>query len=273
MSLFKTKMIYPQRDNRRRRKKIGITIGIVAGVVLLCAVLNIWKPNLFTPVIHATGKPVLEARGGVLGSVSAVWEYLHSKSSLVSQNNDLHEKLALQEAIVAERDYYKQQNLTLQKLVARIQNDKKFTIAKIISKPGFSPYDTIIIDAGKAEGINAGDTILADPDSILGTVSNVFAHTSLVVLYSSPEKETQVLVGPKATQAIASGKGGGNFEIKLPKNTDIVVGDIVSMASTSAKIFGAIGVINASPTDSFERALFKNAADINGLSYIIIEKP
>ena len=246
--------------------------GIVGGVILLASFLNIWKPHLLTPVLLAGGKPVLEARGGFLGSINSVWQYFHTQGALVAENNTLHDKLALSNAIITERDYYKSENAILQKLVARIQNDKKFTIAKIISKPGFSPYDTLLIDAGVSEGVATGDLVLIDSDSSIGHVSDSFAHTAIVTLFSSPERETAVLVGSKATQALAIGKGGGNFEIKLPKNTEVKVGDIVSMASTSAKIFGTIGVIDTSPTDSFERALFKNDVDVNSLRYIMIEK-
>jgi hypothetical protein len=79
-------------------------------------------------------------------------------------------------------------------------------------------------------------------------------------------------VGVNSIQSIAIGKGGGNFEIKLPKNTQIQVGDTVSLASTTTKIIGSIQFINTSPTDSFERALFKNVADVTMLSYVMIEK-
>ncbi|MCC2630780.1 MAG: Rod shape-determining protein MreC [Candidatus Paceibacter sp.] len=265
-------MIYPQRDNRRKRKKLATTTGIIAGVIILCTILNIWNPNLFTPAIHAVGEPILNARGGFLGGINNAWQFLHSKTQLVHENQALKDKLVLYNALETERDYYKEQNAQLARLATTSPKDKNSVIAKIISKPGFSPYDTMIIDVGKNENINSGDLVLAGKDSILGVVSEIYNDTSTVTLYSTPEKETVVLIGTSSIQAVAKGKGAGNFEVKLPKNTEVRTGDSVIVASSSSKILGKVQVIKDSPTDSFEWALFKNLSDVAALRFVIIEK-
>lgn len=265
-------MIYPQRDNLRRRRKIRTTVGIVGFVFVFIIALNIWKPNLLSPAVQAIGKPILEAQGGFLGSIGNTWRFLHSKAALVQENNDLKNKIALFNAVVTERDYYKYQNSEIAKIVNRIKSDKQKTFAQIISKPGFSPYDTIIIDAGLDQGLQEGDKVFASDDIILGQIADAYAHTSTVVLYSTAEKETPVLIGSTTIQAVAFGKGGGNFEIKLPRNTGVTVGDSVVMASTTDKIFGTIQYMNTSATDSFERALFKSPVDISSLSFVSIQK-
>ncbi len=266
-------MIYPQRDNRRKRRKTAVATGIVGGVLVLAVVLNIWKPHILTPALQTAGGPVLAARGGIGGGFDAVWNYFHFKASLVAENQALKDKLALSDAIKTERDFYKDQNAALEKLATSTTADRKFAIARIISKPGFSPYDTMIVDAGKTAGIKIGDLVLADENSVLGTVSDVSERTSTVVLYSSPDRETPVLIGSSSVESLATGHGAGNFEIKLPKNTQVKEGDTVSLASsTSVMMLGSIEVINASAVDSFERALFKNAADVTALGYVMIEK-
>jgi cell shape-determining protein MreC len=265
-------MIYPQRDNRRKKKKLVATTSIIVAVLVIIFALNFFNPNLFSPLLHATGRPIFEARGGILGSINNAWLFFHSKAELVTENNALKQKLALTEAIQAERDYYKNYNAELLRKVGRIIPDQQNTVARIVSKPGFSPYDTIIIDVGKYDGITIGDPVMASESLLLGEVKEVYGRTSLVYLYSSPNHETQVLIGPKAIHALAIGKGGGNFEIKLPRNTEVKVGDTVSYATSSHKIFGTIQVVNISPTDTFERALFKNAADVAELSTVIVEK-
>jgi cell shape-determining protein MreC len=249
-----------------------MTTSILAIVLVFVVILNFWKPSLLAPLVHATGRPILEARGGFLGGLAGTWDFFHSKATLVAENKALHDKASLMTAVEVERDYYKDQNAMLGKLAGRIQENKEQTFAKIISKPGFSPYDTMIIDAGKKDGIAVGDRVLADDDSVLGEVSEVYSQTAIVSLYSSPDRETPVLIGSKSIQAVAVGKGGGNFEIKLPKNTEVAVSDIVTLASTTPKILGTIQVIHTSDTDSFERALFKSSVDISALSLVVIEK-
>jgi cell shape-determining protein MreC len=264
-------MIYPQRDSRRRRKKVWIATGIISGILLLCTILNIWKPNFFTPAILAVGEPVFNARTGILGSINNAWQFVHSKNTLVHENELLKDKVALYDALMQERDYYKDLNAELAHL--RTITADSAVIARILSKPGFSPYDTIIINMGEDNGITVGDKVMAGGASILGEISETFSKTSTVTLYSTPERETVVLIGPKAIQAVAKGKGGGNFEIKLPKNTEVQVGDSVSIASTSANVLGKVQYIHDSPADSFEWALFKNSADVMNLRFVTVQKP
>jgi cell shape-determining protein MreC len=265
-------MIYPQRDNRRKKKKLVTTTVVIALVLFTITLLNIFNPSLLTPVVQTVGRPILEARGGFLGGIASAWRFLHGHGVLVGENTALKEKLALMSAIELERDYYKEQNAELLRRVGRMEVDEKRTLARIISKPGFSPYDTIIIDAGKDEGLNPGDHVMADSDTLLGEISQSFKNTSTVLLYSTSEHQTPVLIGTSSLQALAVGRGGGTYEIKLPRNTGVAVGDMVVFASSSAKIMGKIEVINTSATDSFERALFKNLIDVSAISLVTVQK-
>jgi cell shape-determining protein MreC len=113
---------------------------------------------------------------------------------------------------------------------------------------------------------------MADSDTLLGEISQSFKNTSTVLLYSTSEHQTPVLIGTSSLQALAVGRGGGTYEIKLPRNTGVAVGDMVVFASSSAKIMGKIEVINTSATDSFERALFKNLIDVSAISLVTVQK-
>ncbi len=265
------KMIYPQRDNKRKRNKLAVTYGVIGLVLITVLLLTIFNANLFAPLMHATGKPVLVARGGLLGGINNFWQFLHSKNNLVVENNALKQRLALYDAVAIERDFYKFSNAELLRLTGRIEPEQMSTFARILTKPGFSPYDTMIIDAGR-DAVTVGDTVIAGENVILGEVKETYGNSSLVALYSSPHFETHVLIGTKAIPAIATGKGGGNFEIKLPRNTEVKAEDMVIMASSTPAILGKVQLIQTSPTDTFERALFKNAVDIGKISFVMIHK-
>jgi cell shape-determining protein MreC len=266
------KMIYPQRDNRRKQKRFAKTAGVIGGVLVIVIILNFFNPNFFAPLLQTIGKPIFEARGGVLGSVNTFFEFLHSKAAMVAENNVLKERLALTDAIKLERDYYKSYNAELLKRTSKTDEKQQFTLARIISKPGVSPYDTIVIDVGVENSISVHDLVFAEENVILGEVLEVYKNSALVGLYSSPGKETNVLIGPKAIPAIATGKGGGNFEVKFPRNTEILVHDTVVMASSSINLLGKVESIQSGLTDTFERALFKNVADVTTLNIITVVK-
>ncbi|MCK5027628.1 MAG: hypothetical protein KAS07_04365, partial [Candidatus Pacebacteria bacterium] len=63
---------------------------------------------------------------------------------------------------------------------------------------------------------------------------------------------------PEALVAEAIGLGGGNFEIKLPKNSHVSIGDTVYMSGIDSRVFGIVEKIESGTKDAFERILFKS---------------
>ncbi len=266
-------MIYPQRDSRRRRKKFSIWSGIFFAVVALILLVSFWKPNVFSPAVHFLGRPFVALHDVVNGSFGFVGSLFADKRSLVAENQNLKQIDVLYQAVTEERDYYQQQNMLLSRIVPAATSSRVVATARVISKPSFSPYDTVIIEGGTDNGIRIGDYVLADDVTLLGMVVEAYGQTSIVDLLSSPDEETKVLIGDKSIQAVATGKGSGDFELKLPRNVDVNNGDVVVAASTTpARIMGTIQNIVVSPDDSFEKIVFKSPVDISELSYVLIEK-
>jgi cell shape-determining protein MreC len=262
-------MIY-QRDNKRYKQKRLRSILIPGFLLVLIIVLNFFTPHLFSPLVHALEVPASVTRGGIGGYIGSLWGTFTSKRNLVIQNRLLREQVALLTAQRLERDALQIENTTLKNLLGKATTTEQEVVARILSKPGFSPYDTIIIDAGIQEGVKVGDLVLADRSVILGEVEQVYGTTATVILYSSSDRKTNVLIGEHALETEAVGKGGGNFEVELPRNTDIKVDDLVHLAAFPDKLFGAITIINISDADSFERILFRSAVDINHISHVTV---
>lgn len=265
-------MIYLQRDNERKNRKKYRRIFVIVGLLGIVVLFNIYIPQFLSPVVHAVGVPVAESRSVTSGGIQGFFALLKSKRALILENQALREKLALYTTLEAERNFLTQENTTLKALLGRSEPQPYEVIASILSKPGYSLYDTLIIDVGESEGIKVGDIVLADRSVIVGEVSAVFAHSSKVITYSSPEYKNDVFIGEKAIQATALGKGGGNFEVKLPRNTEVKEGDMVTLSRFPGKIFGTISSIKISSSDTFEQILFRGVVDINHLKYVTVEK-
>lgn len=207
----------------------------------------------------------VEVLGGFLG-------YFKTQNALIKENQTLKQDVAYLKVLETERDFYKLEKEKLEELLGRIPEPKEFILARIISKPGFSPYDTIIIDAGAKDAVKDGALVYADGSIVLGHIAGVNDRTSVIKLFSSPEERINVFVGSNGIEAVAIGKGGGTFELKLPRNTDIKEGDLVTMASTTGKIFGTIRYISNSAADAYEKALFKSPIDASDITWVLVEK-
>ena len=64
------------------------------------------------------------------------------------------------------------------------------------------------------------------------------------------------------------GRGGGNFKVQIPRDTDVSVEDVVILPNISLQIFGVIEEVAAAPTDSFKILLFKNPVNITEITKV-----
>jgi cell shape-determining protein MreC len=131
-------------------------------------------------------------------------------------------------------------------------------LGAVLVRPNVSLYDTFVIDIGAREGISVGDLIVVSGDTIMGTISEVYNTTSKVKLFSTPGEITRVTIGASAISADAEGRGGGNFQAKLPRDVDVEEGDSVIMPGITQKLFGVVEKVVSNPTDPFKTILFKN---------------
>jgi cell shape-determining protein MreC len=166
-----------------------------------------------------------------------------------------------------------QENTDLKDLLGRKSIYSKAVLASILVKPSFSPYDTLIVDIGTDAGVVVGDKVSADGNIFIGRVSEVYANSSKVILYSSPDEKVLVLVGSNNVLKEAVGIGGGNFKIELPREIDIKEGDDVVIPSISPNIFGIVEKVEYKEADSFQTVLFKSPINVLELKWVEILIP
>jgi cell shape-determining protein MreC len=265
-------MIYPPRDSfRRKRKHVATSLGL--GILLVIVVLvNYFIPHAFSTLTHAIGVPLIKSRLAAIGGIFDTFQITRSKKSLFVENKTLRERMLLFEALEVEQKALKSENELLRTMLGRSTSTVKVILGEILSKPGFSPYDTIIVDVGTKDGIEVGDYITVDNTIIIGEIASVTPGSSNALLYSSPEYKTEVFVGTESIQAVAIGKGGGNFEIRVPRNTDFDKGDEVRLTKFPHAIFGSITEIKGAAADSFDRVLFRSLVDVERVRFVTIQK-
>jgi len=140
----------------------------------------------------------------------------------------------------------------------------------VLLKPTLSPYDTLVLDRGTQDGVAVNDVVFAASSTPIGFISSVTPGTSLATLYSAPGQKTSVLVGVKALAKQAVGLGGGNFQVTLPANAPVAVGDPVSLPFSSTNIFALITAIDAKATDATEAVRFVSPVSIADIRYVLV---
>jgi hypothetical protein len=146
------------------------------------------------------------------------------------------------------------------------------TIAGVIlSKPGSSPYDTLIIDIGSSDGIAAGAMVFANGSVPIGVIDTIYAKTSLVKLFSTPKEVTKVVVHG-GLYIDVTGDGAGNFETTLPRDIKIAEGDTLSLPSLAPEVLATVTKIVSDPRDPFQTILAISPANIQELKFVEVQK-
>jgi cell shape-determining protein MreC len=161
-----------------------------------------------------------------------------------------------------------------EELKARLGRDYKgeSILAVVLKHPPAVAYDSLIIDAGEAEGVVEGHIVSIFGGDPVGFVETVSTHSSRVKLYSTPGYELDVLIGEKKLPVGAIGVGGGNYTAKVPHDLEVAVGDAVVLPSIVPSILGIVETIVVDPSRSFKILYFKSPVAISALTWVEILK-
>lgn len=203
--------------------------------------------------------------------VSGKWDDTRAlfifKKDLENENKRLREDLEIAGAKLLDRNLLYEENVELKELLGRdVAGVSVF--AAVLTKPNRTLYDTIIIDVGENAGIRKDDKVLYGDNIIVGKIVEVFGRSAKVLLLSSPDEEIEVVVGEGNISTVAYGRGSGNFELKLPRDTNISIGDVVSAPGISTRILGAVEYIESKPSDPFKTIIFKGPINIFKLKWV-----
>jgi rod shape-determining protein MreC len=250
-------------DKKIKRKKL-ITGAIIIAVFIFLVYFNSGIFNGLSYLSSIISRPVLVLENNISEKFRSMGSYFASKNSLNLENQNLRLELAQNKALMSNYDSILADNISLKEILGRKDEKIPVVLSAILEKPNQSLYDTLLVDRGSKDGIKEGDIVFAFGDVPLGRVSNVYPGSSKVILFSNSGERTQVLVGEKNVSMEAVGRGGGNFEIIMPKDFTLIKGDKVVLPGTVATIL-------SDPRDASIKALLVSPVNIQELKFVEVE--
>lgn len=247
--------------DKKRARRIAVFFVVVSLLV------SFVFPHAVGKVLYSIFSPVWKAE-----TETAAWflekvRFVESKASLIRENEAMKKELALHEVVALELTQIKDENSTLKELLGRPKKGTSL-LASVLRRPPISPYDTLVIDVGSDYGIKVGDTVFAQGSLALGTIKEVFSDNAIVELFSSSDRETEVLVGVKGVPGKAVGLGGGNFKVELPVEVSAAVGDSVRMPGINTTVVGVVGDVRVDKSGSVASLLVKAPYNMNDLLFV-----
>lgn len=254
------------RQNNRKRNAL---VGIFALMVLV-SVSYFWGGTIYygiSAAAHYVSEPLWKAGNRVANTASSYTAFLDSKGTLKKRNDELEQEIQELRLKLLSKDLLLQENKELKAVLGRV-TERDVILAAVLSKPNNSPYDTLIIDIGKDKGIEEGDKVLFGGEIVIGTIKEVYAYSSKVELFSSPGLTHNVTLRDGTIPATAYGKGVGNFEITLPRDIEIALGDVITIPDTEVVVLGSILSIEKDPNSPFQTILVKSPINFSELRWV-----
>ncbi len=211
---------------------------------------------------------------------------------LISSVNQIEELFTLRERnkILSERlAHFKTLSNTLQsdlhslKSIVRLQEQSNFQhgvpldfkVSSIIAYRGSFTNRTLIIDKGKADGIEKSFPVISE-NGIVGKIINVFPKHSIVLPMNSPHFKVGVVTENSSVQGLLEADISGSlYMTMIPSGSPVGVGDVVTTSSVSTFFpqgypVGIISSLLKTPEDIYLRAKIDPFTEINNLEQVIV---
>lgn len=130
------------------------------------------------------------------------------------------------DALLAEKieaDVLARENTVLRKqLGVETRDGARLQPAKIIGQQRNVLTSTIVIDKGRAEGLQAQAAVIAGGNILVGTVDEIFEHSATVIVVDDPRSIVSVRIADSDLLAEARGASQNRIYLNLISKTDEV---------------------------------------------------
>ncbi len=195
----------------------------------------------------------------------------NSKQSLIKKILALQSEIDANKASLISLDALDKENQKLKSELGRDISGHKGVMARVIVPPNRSLYDTLTLDIGHEEGAFVGQNVYAFDSIALGTISDTKAHSSTVLLYSSPNRETVGSVSGSDLTVTLIGRGAGEYEVRMPRDIVFEQGGVITEQTLKLNTIAVIQKIVTDPRDPFQRLLAKVPVNLQTLKYVVVK--
>lgn len=233
------------------KSRYGIKTILVSIFVVFLLVFTIFFPNFTTNALHTVFKPFWYAKNRSVVISDYFFGFLSLKSSIIKENAKLEEELVNLRMTKIDYETLLKENEEL-KLVFDIKNSSNKVVSNILSKPPQSPFDTFVLDSGADSGVSVGDRVYISDTIIVGKIAEVTPKTSIVRMFSNGGQESEVTSARTGNNFVIKGSGGSNFTLEVPKETDIVWGDVFLYPGSNTSVIASVYFVDSSSQSSFK---------------------
>jgi hypothetical protein len=221
-------------------------------------------------------------------TVAVVWSPFDAvRVWMAESGSSLPQYIRERSTLIAELEAYKIANSTergdestIKKL--QIENDafrtelsavpEKRLLARVIARPNQLPYDMLMLDRGRAQGVVENAPVFLGKDQVIGFVSIVHDSTSLVTLITTQGFVASAYVFGPNIYTETEGVGGGILRVRVPQGIVLSKHDLVMMPALDSGVYGEIAYVEAAPSQPEQYGYVRTAVPLQSLYYVTIAR-
>lgn len=245
----------------------------VIAVISLFVFLSLFGylfPNFTRNTLFFVARPLWSLSSNVTEPFSIIKNYFVLKSKIIKENLALEEELESLRLKELDRVVLAKENQDLKSQLGRESNTNRI-ISRVLSKPPRSSYDTLVIDVGSVHGIKFDSKVYSEDNVLIGLIKEVTTNTSIVELFSSGNVKQEAVLTRTGASFTLVGRGGANFELEVPKDTDVLWGDVFVYPSLSSSVLGSVYYIDVGSQSSFKTVYVKIPGSVFSVKWVFVE--
>ena len=172
-----TKMTFRRNIKNQNRRGLStprkfLAIGLAVFFLLALVLQDFSFKFAIRPFFYAM-EPLLETKKDLKNWWEGKRAGFAEKKNILAENRALTEKAAEMKISLSLLEIFEKENAEL-KAAFSAEERKNYIFGSVISRPPFTPYDLLIIDAGAKDGVEEGMQVLAFGKVLLSYVADVF---------------------------------------------------------------------------------------------------
>ncbi len=267
-----------------RREKSGgdgwlLALLVVASFVLITLYFRQGEGGALSSAresFHAALAPVGRAGQAATSPVRAVGSWVSDLTVSRADLETLRDQNAQLRQRLAELEEARLENERLRELVGFVQARELDALgARVIGRPSTSWEAVIVIDRGRADGVEAGMPVLA-ASGLIGQVIEAAENSARVRLITDQRSGVAAILQSTRAEGVVRGSIDGALSLDfVSRETTVTVGDVVLTSGMGGVyprglLVGEVADVQVEDADLFPRIRVRGAATLTGLEEVVV---
>ena len=246
----------------RRRNILPAGTHVAFLVAGACVVVLLILRFFFPGVLTTLATPFWQV-GSAISSSLLVFE---NTQTLAREHREL----------TAQFEALQNENLSLKtslKDIGLLEREDGDIVAGVLARPPLSPYDVLVVNRGTRDGVVVGALTYAKGGVPVGVVADASAMSSRIALFSSAGYVTEGWVGEAQLPVTFVGEGAGTFSSHVPRESEILAGDLVYVAGGGARPIGVVSEVKSEASSPEAELRIRPFVSPFSIPWVVIGKP